>query len=261
MESFGSGLSSFETSENPFEDPIETDRDSFTPATTTVGQGRTILESAYSFVDNRGVKETHSFPELLVRFGIAERIELRLGWNYEVGGAGSETSGVDVGEEEHPFGSELERESNLTYGMKLEITDQRSWIPMSAVNLQAFTPTSGDATDTQFIGTYVFGWNLPQGAKLDAAIRYGTGSVEEDHFNEWAPSVVLKVPVGERWNVHAEYFGIYSTEKAVPLNHQYFSPGIHYLITPDLEFGVRTGWGLNDETARFFTNVGFGLRF
>jgi hypothetical protein len=74
--------------ENPFEDAIETDRDSFTSATTTVGRGRLVIESAYSFLDNRGVKETHSFPELLGRYGLTERLELRLGWNYEVGGGG-----------------------------------------------------------------------------------------------------------------------------------------------------------------------------
>lgn len=35
------------------EDEIETDRDSFTPATTTAGYGRTIFEAAHSFIDNR----------------------------------------------------------------------------------------------------------------------------------------------------------------------------------------------------------------
>src|SRR5262245_36977286 len=66
-------------------DEIETDRDSFTPATTTAGRNRLIVESAYSFLDNRAVKETHSFPELILRYGLSERLELRLGWNYEVG--------------------------------------------------------------------------------------------------------------------------------------------------------------------------------
>jgi hypothetical protein len=36
---------------------------------------------------------------------------------------------------------------------------------------------------------------------------------------------------------------------------------VHYLVTPDLEVGVRVGWGLNDQSARFFSNAGFGWRF
>ncbi len=38
-------------------------------------------------------------------------------------------------------------------------------------------------------------------------------------------------------------------------------PGVHYLITPNLEVGVRVGWGLNDQSARFFANAGVGVRF
>jgi hypothetical protein len=32
-------------------------------------------------------------------------------------------------------------------------------------------------------------------------------------------------------------------------------------VTENLEVGVRVGWGLNDQTPRFFSNVGFGWRY
>lgn len=240
---------------------IETDRDSFTPATTTASRGRTIVESAYSFLDNRAVKETHSFPELVLRYGLTEWLELRLGWNYEVGGVGNDITGIDAGESDLPPEKRLERESNVAYGVKLKVTENAAWMPGSALILQGFTPTSGKPNDTQFVGTYVFGWELPQRLKLDAAIRYGTGSEKEDRFNQWAPSAVLKMPLGEKWNVHAEYFGLFSTCKEKEFTRHFFSPGAHYLLTRNLEVGVRVGWGLNDQSARFFSNVGFGWRF
>jgi hypothetical protein len=242
-------------------DEIETDRDSFTPATTLAGRRRLIIESAHSFIDNRGVKETHSFPELLLRYGFTERLELRLGWNYEVGGAGNEISGIDAGADDPDAVAGLERESSLSYGLKLRMTDQRRWLPGSAFVLQASTPTSGAPTDTHVVGTYVLGWDLPNRWKLDAALRYGTASEGDDRFNVWAPSVVLKAPIGERTNVHAEYFALRSGGKAENFTRQFFSPGIHYLINEDFEIGVRVGWGLNDQSARFFSNIGVGLRF
>jgi hypothetical protein len=242
-------------------DEIETDRDSFTPATTTAGRCRLIVESAYSFLDNRDVKETHSFPELVLRYGLTERIEMRLGWNYEVGGVGNDITGIDVGESDLPPEKKLERDSNISYGVKLKVTDNEDWVPGSALILQGFTPTSGKATDTLFVGTYVFGWELPHRMKLDAALRYGTGSEAEDRFSEWAPSAVLKLPLGEKWSVHAEYFGLFSTDKEKEFTRHFFSPGAHYLVTENLEVGVRVGWGLNDQSARFFSNVGFGWRF
>jgi hypothetical protein len=242
-------------SENPFENAIETDRDSFTPSTRTAGRGRIIVESAYSFLDNRDIADAHSFPELLCRIGVLERLELRLNWNYEVGGSRGEISGDEL------FGPGLERESQISYGFKAGITEQDRWRPESALIVAGFTPTSGKEKATDLVTTYVVGWELPNQWKLDSAIRFGTDREQGDSFDLWAPSIVLKVPIRERWNAHAEYFGDFSRNKAQDLVIHYVSPGIHYLVTPDLEVGVRLGWGLNEQSARFFSNVGLGWRF
>jgi hypothetical protein len=247
--------------ESGSEDHIETDRDSFTPATTTAGQGRSILEAAYSFIDNRRGPETHSFPEMLLRCGLTERIELRLGWNYEVGG-GNEISGSQGGAFGESRGaSGLEREYRIAYGLKVALTEQHEWCPASAVIVQGLTPTGDEATDTHVVATYVFGWELANHWKADAAVRYATGSEGDDRFGIWAPSAVLRVPVGEQWNVHGEYFGLFSQGRTEAFNRHYLSPGVHYLVTPDLEIGVRVGWGLNDDSARFFCNAGLGWRY
>jgi hypothetical protein len=244
-------------------DVIETDRDSFTPAVTTAGRNRLIFESSYSFIDNRRVLDTHSFPEALLRYGVTDRLELRLGWNYEVGGAGNQTSGSGSGGEGDEFFTpgRLERATNMLYGVKYRINQQSGWVPGSSIILQGATPTSGPDNHTSFTGAYVFGWGLPGRSKLDASIRYRNDEDKGDHFNTWAPSVVLKVLIGERITVHAEYFGLFSEGKEREFVQHYFSPGVHYLITDDLEVGTRFGWGLNDQSARFFVNAGVGVRF
>ncbi|MFO0869710.1 MAG: transporter [Pirellulales bacterium] len=241
-------------------DEIETDRDSFTPATTTAGRGRWINESAWSFIDNRSVPDTHSLPEWISRYGVNDWLELRLGWNYEVGGAANEisTGGADP---EVPTENAIERESQLSYGLKASLTRQASWQPQSALILQAGTPTSGKETATQLAVTYAFGWELPRRWKWDSALRYGYDSALGDHFALWAPSTVLKFPFGERWMGHAEYFGVFTYGFERDSVKHYFSPGVHYLVTEDLEVGVRVGWGLNEQTSNFFANVGLGWRF
>jgi hypothetical protein len=239
-------------------DEIETDRDSFTPATTVVGRHRLVVETAWSFIDNPGVAETHSFPELVTRFGLTDWFELRAGWNYEVGGAPNSASAGGHDPEE---AAELERESALAYGFKTSLTSQRGLRPQSALIVQASTPTSGIETATSLVTTYAFGWELPNRWKWDSAIRYGFDSAEGDHFNIWAPSTVLKVPLGERWAAHAEYFSIISDGSEADVTKHYLSPGVHYLVTPNFEIGTRMGWGLNDEAANYFVNVGAGVRF
>jgi hypothetical protein len=244
--------------EDEEDEHIETDRDSFTPATTLVGRGRVMIEGSYSFIDNRSGPDSNSYPELLTRVGLSDWFELRLGWNYEAGGGGA-VSGTEVGGDEDS--AAFETESKILYGFKVAVSDQDVWLPRSALIAHATTPTSGENTATQFVLGYVAGWTLPNKWDLDSSVRYIAANEEGDHFNQWAPSIVLKVPFGENWNAHAEYFGIFSDGQAKNVNPQYFSPGIHYLITPDCEVGTRVGWGLNDDAADFFANVGMGVRF
>lgn len=243
------------------EDEIETDRDSFTPATSVVGYRHTVVESAYTFIDNRTVKETHSFPEIVTRIGVTDNIELRIGWNYEVGGAGNPVSGNIPDDYEEETAGELEHESRLLYGGKFQLTQQCGWRPRSALILAGSTPTSGEANDTNFLAHYVAGWQFCDGWEWDSSLRYGTSSFEEDHFNTWAPSTVLKVPVAEGWKAHAEYFGVFTEGREPESVQHFFSPGIHTLITPNFELGVRVGWGLNDQSPNFFSNFGGGVRF
>lgn len=240
------------------EEHIETDRDSFTPATTLVGRGLTMIEGSYSFIDNRNGPDSHSYPELLTRVGLSDWFELRLGWNYEAGGGGA-VSGSEVGGDEET--AEFETESKVLYGFKVAVTEQEDWLPRSALIVHATTPTSGANTATQFVSAYVAGWTLPNGWDLDSSLRYAAANEEGDHFNQWAPSIVLKVPLGEHWNTHVEYFGAYSDGRENDVNPQYISPGLHYLICPDCEIGIRTGWGLNDDAANFFSNIGLGIQF
>jgi len=237
-------------------DEMETDRDSFTFAPSTAGTRRTILEASYSFIDNRQGPEAHSVPELLVRRGLGDKVELRLGFNYEAGGPGT-VSGTEIGGEDVI----AEYESRVLYGTKVETSEQEGWIPRSALVVQGYTPTYGPTTQSTVVAGEAFGWRFANGWEWNSAMRYGTGFVEADGFNQWAPSTVVKVPVGERWNVHAEYFGIFSSGKEVPLNTQFVSLGGHVLVTENFEVGLRYGWGLNETTPNFFTNLGLGVRY
>jgi hypothetical protein len=238
---------------------IETDRDSFTPATSLAGQNQWIFESAYSFIDNRRVFDTHSLPELLVRRGVTERMEVRFGTNYEVGGAGNPISANIA--DDLPDEPVLEEETNISYGLKYGLTNQSHWIPKSSLLVTGFTPVAGEANRTEMSVGYVGGWTFANRWLLDAGMRYSTGSFDNDRFNIWAPSTVLKMPVSERWKTHIEYFGIFSDGRERETVQHFISPGAHYLIRPNLEVGSRFGWGLSDDSPDFFINLGGGVRF
>jgi len=247
-----------EGAEAPEKPELETDRDAFTPATSTVGYQLTTFESSYSFIDNKNVADTHSLPELLIRYGVSDRIELRFGWNYEVGGAGDVVSGAEGAE---AFAGGVERDSQLLYGIKFATSEQAGWIPRSAVILQGFTPTSGEAPATDVTVGYALGWEFANKWRIDSSMRYGTEHGTRDAFNQWAPSVVLRMPLTERWQTHVEYFGVFSQGAERDFSRAFISPGMHYLLTENLELGIRLGWGITEDAPNSFTNVGFGYRF
>ena len=66
------------------EEPLESDRPDFTDSSTTVGYQKFQVESGYTFthaVAGDSTHDAHDLPELLVRYGVAERLELRVAWD------------------------------------------------------------------------------------------------------------------------------------------------------------------------------------
>jgi Putative MetA-pathway of phenol degradation len=242
------------------EEPIETDRNSFTFATVTPGPGRLIVESAYSYINIGQEGAKHSFPETVFRYGIGDRLELRLGYNYEIGRA----SNVAEGDIASNFG--INAEQQILYGFKYALTRQRPesrFMPNSAFLAQGNTPIGSVEGQTQIRLGYALGWVLPNGWTFDQGLRFGTDREGRDAYTLWAPSAVLRIPLGreKRWFTHVEYFGIVSQAKEHDFSKQFIDTGLHYFITPNFEVGTVVAFGLNEQTRGVLVNVGFGLRF
>jgi hypothetical protein len=242
------------------EDFIETDRNSFTFSPFTSGSGRLIIESAYSYINIGKEGSRHSFPETVFRYGIGDRLELRLGYNYEVGRASEVAEGDLAGN----FG--IDAEQQIFYGFKYAVTRQKSrfrLMPHSAFLAQAHTPIGSIERQTQMRLGYAWGWALPNGWTLDQGVRFGTDRDGPDGYTLWAPSTVLRIPLGreKRWFTHVEYFGIMTQSKEHDFSKQFIDTGLHYFITPNFEVGSIVAFGINDQTRGVLVNVGFGLRF
>jgi hypothetical protein len=237
---------------------LDADRDAFTPTTLTVDPGHALIETAYTFIDNREGPETHSFPELLLRKGLTERLELRLGANQEIGSSGNVVTAVETGE---GLSEELSAETTLFYGLKARLSDQSDWLPRSVVIVEGFTPVAGDVWGTEPVASVAWGWELLEHWRFDAAVRYVYADSEEGTFNKWQPSVVLRMPATERFEVHAEWFGTWTDGLEDDTVRPFIGPGFHWLFGERLELGVRMGWGLTHDAANYFVDAGTAYRF
>jgi hypothetical protein len=243
--------------ETQLERLIETDRNSFTFTPLTADPGRLITEFSYTYIDVRVAEPKHSFPEFIGRYGLNRRVELRFGWNYETGGS----EDPSVGDIANFFGADMELQA--MYGAKYSLTYQKGPRPASAAFVQGHTPTGGAQTDTQVRAGYVFGWELKNEWIFDAGFEWGTDTIENDDYIIWAPSAVLKVPLGRerRWFTNLEYFSVISSGKAEGFSNHFLDTGLHFLITPDIEIGGLVGLGLNREAPPLLATFGIGFRF
>ncbi|RLS36080.1 MAG: transporter [Planctomycetota bacterium] len=236
-----------------------TDRDAFTPSTKTVPPGKFLSEGSYVYIDNRSGLPTNNIPEYVIRIGATEWLEWRLGVDYGVNAQGNVVTSVEVGEGR--FDGKNLYEANLLYGLKANLTSQDGLLPESCLIMEAGTPTNGNLWGTVPVATFVGGWELPGPFRLDSSLRYSYSEWDTGWFSRWAPTVILRMPVTERWEVHAEWFETATQGLPVDTVRPFFSPGTHYLLTKNFEIGLRVGWGLNDTAAGFFSDAGFGWRY
>ncbi len=241
------------------EGDLGTDRDAFTPSTKTIAPGTLLSEGSYVYIDNRSGLPTNNIPEYLLRIGATDWLEWRLGVNYSVNAQGSVVTSVEVGEGR--FDGLTLYEANILYGLKADVSDQDGLLPESCVIMEAGTPTNGDLWGTVPVATAVAGWELPGEWRLDTSLRYSYAQWETGWFSRWAPTVILRVPVTARWELHAEWFETVTQGLPIDNVRPFFSPGTHYRLSENIEVGLRVGWGLNDVAAGFFSDTGIAWRY
>ena len=238
---------------------LGTDRDAFTPSTHGVAPGVVLFEASHVYIDNLAGFPTHNYPESLFRIGATDWLEWRIGANYGVGSQGNVVTSVEVGEGTLD-GSTL-YESSVLYGFKLTVARQDGLLPEACFIMEGATPTYGNVFGSVPVATGVAGWELPNGWRLDTAIRYAYAEGLTEWFSRWSPSAVLRVPLAERVETHIEWFGSYTAGIPDTNSQPFVSPGFHVMLTQRLEMGLRVGWGLGGDAAPFFSDAGLGWRW
>jgi hypothetical protein len=240
---------------------LAADRPDFTEASTTVGLGRIQLESGYTYSRNKEAEigSSHSYPEALLRIGMfAEWFELRLGQNY------SKTSGTNP--DGGPFQSSgLE---DFYVGAKLAMTEQKGYMPELAVILFATVPTGRASltADRVLPGmSYQYGWDVIKDHLTLAGSTVFTSAVDDGGhaYLETAQSVSVGYTLTEKLGAYTEFFAFFPHGAMAPdvAPEYYFDGGFTYQVTPNFQYDVRAGIGLNRHADDYFLGTGFVIRY
>jgi hypothetical protein len=239
-------------------DEIATDRPDFTESSSNVPVGRLQIESGYTFVrdhDKNSRLHAHSFPELLMRYGLTDEIELRLGWNYLV---------EDARHGLPDLSTNADGAADLYLAVGLALSKQKGCWPEAKINLQSTLPTGANAFSADKVNggfNLLIGWDLSDFISVGASLGVNTITEEDDDFVQYHNSWTVGYSLTDQLGAYIEWFGIYRTDSATNAPENYLDGGFTYKVTPDIQLDIRAGVGLNRHAHDFFTGTGVSIRF
>lgn len=246
--------------EEPETDEIVTDRPDFTEASTTVGKRRIQLESGYTYSRNKeaGIQGSHSYPEALFRIGLfADWFELRIGQNF----SNTRTLGTDGGVFDTSGGEDL------YLGTKLALTEQKKYLPETALIIQANVPTGSSnlTTGKTLAGlNYLYGWDVNDFLSFGGSTQGNSTVDDSGHtYLELAQSLTVGYTLTEKLGAYTEWFAFFPTGATSPdvTAQHYLDGGFTYKVTSLFQLDIRAGKGLTKSADDYFFGAGFAVKY
>lgn len=222
------------------QEPLVTDRPDFTESVNVVERGRLQLEGGATFTRSDDTDEI-ALGELLLRIGVAPRLELRLAGNSLVwiDSRGGNSDGL----EDAAIGGKLlllPDAAALLFGTSVptgsDDLSSDAWEPELKLALAR-------AVGTASVGVNV-GWIWTEGV--------------DERLHRGLASVTAGFPFG-RGGVFVEAYGI-ATEGSGG-EEVYADAGVTRLLSDDFQLDARIGMGLGGEAADWFVGVGAARRW
>jgi len=236
--------------------PFTTDRPSQSDASTLVPRGYIQSEIGYTFTrdDSAGTTtKSDSAPNLLLRFGLLDELELRFGWNgyfHNNPNPGTIQKGSGDGQISAKWylWTESERvpETTLLVGTTL---------PFGRGNI------SSGRSDLFF--RFLITQSLPNGFSFSSNLgitwnTHSSGTAGRDTAADFIYTALLSYAVTPDMDGFVEFFG------SVPLEEQEdrhgFDAGIAWRILPTVQIDLFGGVGLNDAAVDAFVSAGLSFR-
>lgn len=227
-------------------EPLVTDRPDFTESASTVERGRFQIETGATWTGADEVDQL-DVGELLVRIGLGEALELRVG----VG------SYVDV---DGPRGDSPSGLGDSSLGLKLGLGTPAGW--RSALILGSTLPTGAHELrepHPQPGAILVVARDLSATTSLGANLGYTWVSDGGEQFGELSGSVALGRSLDDRLGAFLELFGFLPADRGGD-ETAYLDAGVTWLLSNDLQLDVRGGIGLVSEADDYFVGAGLSWR-
>ncbi len=231
-----------------YDSTVPADRPGFFDNVNLVPKGYFIAEGGVRFDDNQGGGSTTTIPSsFLVRSGLTENIELRLGFNgYNLNSPGEDGAG------------------DATVGFKFRLHDETKWTPAFSVLPTVSLPVGNNAVSKNKAEPevhFVFGKSLSDRVSLYSNVNLAQ-RLDETTGNydlETAIAIATGYSFSDKLNGYAEYYTILP-EHGGRDTHA-IDGGFSFFPVPSIQLDTFVGTGLNDATSNIFFGGGIAKLF
>ena len=236
--------------------PFTTDRPSQSDASTLVPMGYFQAEAGYTYTEDDSTGATtksHGVPNLSLRYGVMDRIELRLGWD------GYQWINNDPG-------PAIRGAGDGQVSAKAYLWEEAGWLPETTLLAGTTLPFGEDEissgrSDPFF--RFLMSHSLPGGFSIGSNLGVtwqtsATASGGKDTNADFIYTALLGYGVNPQVDAFVEFFG------ALPLDEgedrHGFDAGFAWRVLPTVQFDLSAGVGLNDAALDLFIAAGISYR-
>ena len=224
------------------DDEMATDRPDFTETSVAVQPRRFQVEAGLTF-ENDDAVDVFESPELLLRYGLLRRVEVRLGIPGYV--RTNDDGAVESGTSEAYAGFKIQLGTpGSRYGVAL--------IP--AVTWPTDDEDSGDAA-FELVGTWAY--EMQGSWSIGGIVGHAWLETADRGPDATIATTSLAYDIGEKWGTFLEWAAEFSDEESGHLLHH----GYTYLLVPRFQLDGHFGIGISDDAPDFFIGTGLGWKF
>ena len=235
--------------QDTIEFPIITDRPDATESPNTVEPGYIQIETGgyyTSFTEGLSTQEALGYNTTLVRYGLLDRVELRLGWNYEQ--SRNSTSELKV-----------EGFSPMLAGVKINIAHKDGRRPEIGFLGHLYLPFSAPKSTRPQVTTsdfrFAVGHTLSERSSL--AYNFGGQWAEDQAGIAYVYTIAYGYALNAKIGMYAELYG--DAPELVPANH-FWDAGFTYLVNGSLQYDLTVGQSIT-QGQNLLISAGLSYKF
>ncbi len=218
---------------------LVTDRPDATEASSTVGKGILQFETGIwyeTFEENDTKIQDYNYNTMLIRYGILDNLELRLGWNFIEGVTTVNGTKLD---------DVMSGLSPLLLGMKIDIAEEQGCMPEIALIGHVFPVFSASADYRPEYTGVDFRLSLSHTLSEKSSLGYNIGAQWGDDSPEAAAIYTLAYGYSftDKFGMYAEVYGDLPEDSSA--NH-YWDAGMTYLVNNDLQLDAYVGTSITE---------------